>query len=123
MDPWFLTAAGLTLTTALIHLFAGGSEVARPLLASTDMGTVPRLTAYYCWHVTTLVLLVMAGGFAFVGFHPVETSLAVALTGLAAAFAALSLIMIATQRVGLLALPQWILFTAIFVPALLGLLS
>jgi len=123
MDPWFLFAAGLSLLTALIHLFAGGDEVARPLLGSTDLGTVPRLTAYYCWHVTTLVLLAMTGGFALVGFHPGETSLAIALTGLALGFAALSLVLIGVHRLGVLALPQWILFTAISVPSVVGLLT
>ncbi len=123
MDPWFLLAAGLTLITALIHLFAGGDDVAKPLLGSSELGTVPRLTAYYCWHVTTLVLLAMVGGFAFVGFHPAETSLAVALTGLALAFAVLSLVILCAHRLGLLALPQWILFAAISVPALIGLFN
>lgn len=123
MDPGFLLAAGLTLITALIHLFAGGDEVAKPLLGSADMGTVPRLTAYYCWHITSIILVAMAGGFAFVGFHPEETSLAVLLTGLTAAFAALSIVLVVVNRLGLLALPQWIFFTAISLAALFGLLT
>jgi len=123
MDPWFLTAASLGLVTALVHIIAGGQEVARPLLGSTDMGTVPRLTAYYCWHITSIVLVAMAGGFAWVGFHPSDPSLAILLTGLATAFAALSLVLVVVNRLGLLALPQWIFFAAISLPALFGLLT
>lgn len=122
MDIWFFAAGGVSALNALIHIFAGGKEVAKPLLSSTDLGTVPRLTAYFCWHITTIVLVAMAAGFLWLGYHPDDTSLAILLTGLAGAFALLSLGLVRVHRVGPLALPQWILFSAIALPGAAALL-
>lgn len=123
MDPWFLTAAGLSFLAALIHLIAGGKEVARPLLSSVDMGTIPRLTAYYCWHVTTIVLLAITASFAWLTFHPQETGLAVLSVFLVSSFTLLSVALVVQQKLSPWALPQWTVFLAISIPASIGLLT
>jgi hypothetical protein len=58
MTSWLVFSAGiLASATALFHLFAGGKDVARPLLASSiDEGL--KLTLYACWHLVSASLLI-----------------------------------------------------------------
>lgn len=118
MNSWFIAAAGASLATALVHIVAGGRFIARPLLASTDLREVPKYTQYYCWHIVSIVLLTMALGYAYCGFDPQASALAVVLTGLAAAFALWCALLIAWKRLSPIRMLQWMLFLPI---ALLGL--
>ena len=58
---YLILAAGiLSAIITLIHVFIGGPEVARPLLAADDLDKRPKYTAYYCWHLTSISLGVMS---------------------------------------------------------------
>ncbi len=117
MDPWLLSAAALSLFTAGVHLFAGGAAVARPLLASRELDPVVKYTAYYCWHLVSLVLVAMPIGFGVGAVREESRELAVLMTALAAAFGLLSVWLVVWTRLGKWRLPQWALFVPI---ALLG---
>lgn len=70
MDPYLLSAALAAFVTAAIHTFIGGPEIARPLLESGDVPTVPKYTHYACWHIVTLTLLAIGRAFLWVGYMP-----------------------------------------------------
>ena len=48
-----------------VHTFVGGIVVARPLLADTNLPRASKWLNYYCWHITTVTILALAGAFAF----------------------------------------------------------
>lgn len=120
MNPWLVAAASAAFVTFLIHTVVGGREIARPLLAARDLARIPRLTAYYCWHMVTLLLLAMALALAWAAGQA-NTALVVLVTLLAFGFAALSLFLVLRYRVRPWLLPQWSLFLVIGVLGSLGL--
>jgi hypothetical protein len=120
MNLWLAAAAAVAFATFLIHTVIGGREIARPLLAARDLARIPRLTAYYCWHMVTILLLGMSVSLAWAARHA-NTPLVVLMTALAFAFTALSLGLVAAYRVRPWYLPQWSLFAVIAVLAGLGL--
>lgn len=56
MNKPLLIAALLAAVTAAVHIFAGGPDVATPLLAST-IAEEPRLTLYAVWHMVSVALV------------------------------------------------------------------
>ena len=66
----FAAASGLALITFAVHSFVGGIYVVRPLLAVQGLSRASRWLNYYCWHMTTLTLLVMAAMFAYSAVEP-----------------------------------------------------
>ena len=120
MNIGLLVAAVLTLATWAIHTFLGGPAVARPLLES-EMEEVAKYTNYYCWHIVTLVLIVMAGGYGYAAFVPGGADVAVLLTLLSVGFTVWSLVLVAWSKRTALELPQWTLFLGISVAAVWGL--
>jgi hypothetical protein len=120
MDPWWTAAALMTLVTAGIHTFVGGAEIARPLLAATDLRTVPKLTSYYCWHLVTIVLFAMAAGFGWSALSADAREIGQACTLLSGAFGVWSLTLIVRSGVSPKILPQWALFLPILVVGAMG---
>lgn len=121
MNVWLLTAAALSLITCGLHVFVRGPVVARPLLASQDLRTVAKYTNYYCWHIVTLVLLLMSGSFvisAMTGGHDLAWLAFVQ----AIAFMLWSLALVARKRLDPVKVPQWALFLSIASSAVLGLI-
>lgn len=59
----FASAALVSFVWFLVHLFVGGKEVARPLLAS-DTDPLVLQTLYLCWHLTSVTIAIMAILFA-----------------------------------------------------------
>jgi hypothetical protein len=116
----FAAAAVLSLFTWAIHTFVGGPVVAGPLLTS-EMKPVPKLTNYYCWHLVTLVLLAMSGGYAYAAIRPGGRDVAVLLSIMAASFCIWSVLLFTWKKRKALELPQWILFLSITCAALWGL--
>jgi hypothetical protein len=121
MNPWLGAAAIAAFSTFLIHVLAGGRLIARPLLAARDLARVPRLTVYYCWHMVSLLLFGMAVALAW-SAHRTNPAQVVLAGTLAAAFAVLSLGLIAVHRVKPWLMPQWALFLLIAALSGLGLL-
>lgn len=112
MNAWMITAAVLSAFTAAVHFFAGGCEIARPLLASRELRAVPKFTNYYCWHMVTIILVVMSGAFTYSAMIGAR-DMAVLATLLALLFAVWSLAMIAWKRLNPMRFPQWALFLPI----------
>ena len=112
-DLWLLATGVVAGITMLIHIFAGGPSVARPLLAATDIDETAKLTNYYCWHLVTITLCAMTVAFCYAALIPREVALAVMWTAIAAAFALWSLMLIIWKRQKAFDLPQWTLFAAI----------
>ena len=89
MNPGFALAAVLSLITFGVHTFIGGRFAARPLLAATDFDRASRWLNYFTWHMVTVLLLFMAGGFWFAANQPDAVEVAVLLMLMAAAFSPL----------------------------------
>ncbi|MFZ5617974.1 MAG: hypothetical protein ACOZAA_11730 [Pseudomonadota bacterium] len=83
-------AAAAAFATFAVHTFVGGVYVARPLLADRTLPKASKWLNYYCWHVTTLVILAMCGAFAYAATRPGAADLAAAVTVLAFSFSGLS---------------------------------
>lgn len=43
-----------------LHVFMGGREVVAPLLAAQDLGKQVKYVQYYCWHLVSIALFLMA---------------------------------------------------------------
>lgn len=89
VNPGFATAAVLSLVTFAVHTFVGGRFAARPLLDAHDFHKASRWLNYFTWHMATVMLLVMAGGFAWAAFEPMAIAAAMILTLMAAVFSPL----------------------------------
>ncbi len=123
MTPLALfAAAALSTLWALVHLFIGGPEVAGPLRKARDLPEVARDTAYFCWHLVSVTLVLMAGLFlaAALGTRGAE-GLAMAGTALAAGFAALGLALPHLIGTDYRRLPQGWLFVPVIALGLWGL--
>ena len=88
-NPGFATAALLSLITFGIHTFIGGRFAARPLLEAHDFHKASRWLNYFTWHMVTVMLLFMAGGFGWAAFHRGAFDVAVLLMLMAASFSPL----------------------------------
>lgn len=107
---YFFLAGIAALATFGLHAFVGGRLFAAPLLATQSLPRVVRLTLYYCWHIVTVVIAAMSGGFFVLAVLPEHSALAIALAGLATALSILSLSIIAVHRVRPVRMPQWLFF-------------
>ena len=122
MNRSLVIAALLAALTAAIHIFAGGADVAAPLLASSIAGE-PKLTLYAVWHMAS-VALAMSAVAMFVGSFPRHAHAARYLvffvSALWCAFGLVFLSVIAVQPESgwLFKLPQWVLLLPV---GLLGL--
>ena len=111
---WFLAAALLSLATFAVHLFVGGTEAARPLLAAETVDEIARFTLYYAWHIVSITILAMALAFGLLALMPTrDRLLGWFVTGGAFAFAALDLFIIARFSLSAVTFGQWIAFALI----------
>ena len=120
--PVFLwLAAGMAGLTALVHTFAGGREVARPLLASDALPPASKWLNYYCWHITTVLIVFMAAGFALAAWQDSYRAMALFLAPLCAALSILSAFVAMKGGIGPLRLPSTSLFAGTALLAAAGL--
>ncbi len=84
------SAAIASAITFVVHTFIGGRVVARPLLADRSLPKAAKWLAYYCWHITTVLLFVMAAAYGWAAWSGEARELTIAITGLAALLGALS---------------------------------
>jgi len=117
-NPWFLAAAALA--TCVAHVFLGGRLFAAPLLAS-DLRSPVKHTNYFCWHLVTAALAVMAGAFFWAAFAAEGREAAIAGAALAAAFLAVNVIQNMSQRLSFSSHPQGAFFLVTVALAALGL--
>ncbi len=70
MTTFTWLAAATSLLTFCVHAFVGGRKAARPLLADQTMPLASKWLNYYCWHVTTVLLVFYVAGFSWLARHP-----------------------------------------------------
>ena len=90
MQIFLWIAAVLGFVTFLVHTFAGGKAVARPLLNNDTMPPASKWLNYYCWHITTIVIVFIAAGYAWVAGVGPNTELILFLSALTASLSLLS---------------------------------
>jgi len=120
MNGWFAAAAALSAFTCGLHVFMGGREAVRPLLAAGDLDRLAKFTNYYCWHLVTIAIGALAAAFAYSARQGAAPELALFATGIALLSASWSLGMIARFRLPPLQFGQWALFLPIGLMGLAG---
>ena len=99
MNEILLLASGVNLITFFVHWQIGGIYAARPLLAAKDITKASRWLNYFCWHIVTILMLIMTGELGLTAFDLVSTD-TIALVALIAG--SISLLSIAvTLRAGI----------------------
>jgi hypothetical protein len=123
MNLWLLAAGCAALLLDLVHIFLGGREIHRPMLAS-HWPEPAKAVWSVVWHAVTAVMAL--GGLALIAaaFLPSQAfALSVLPIGLflsvAGLFIGYGLIRLGTVRI----LPQWVAFLAISVLAVIGLMA
>lgn len=119
-NPWLLVASLAALATCLTHVLLGGRLFARPLLESGVRSPVKH-THYYCWHLVSVALALVAGALAWAAFAPEARAAAILAAALAGAFCAVNVAQNLMQRLSFARHPQGAFFAIITVCALLGL--
>jgi len=124
MTNWLILSSGvLAAVTAVIHVVAGGKDVARPLLKSS-MDDVVKLTLYACWHIVSVSLVLSSLALLASGVGLVNApSLVAFISTLWLLFGVVFVVVtlgVARPR-GLLRLPQWILLLPVGFLGLWGL--
>lgn len=117
MIAYSIASIGL-LPMIVAHLTAGEREVVRPLLASRELENEVICVLFLCWHLVTLVMLLVAAAYVGAAISSDWREFALAGTILMATVAAWSLIVVVWKRQRHRDMPQWIAFGVI---ALLGL--
>ncbi len=115
-------AGCLAALTAAIHVFAGGADVAAPLLASSLAGEA-KLTLYAVWHMASVALALSAGALwlgSLPGHAPAARYLVLFVSALWCAFGLVFIGVVVLQPEGgwWFRLPQWLLLLPV---GLLGL--
>ena len=113
----------LALVTFAVHTFVGGIYVVRPLLAVHGLSRASRWLNYYCWHMTTMTLLVMAAIFAYSAREPTARGFAVLFTAMALGFSLLCIAVAIKGGVQPWRFPATSLFAAVAAAGIWGLSS
>ena len=120
LNAGFAAASLLALLTFAVHTFVGGIYVVRPLLAVEGLSRASRWLNYYCWHMTTLTLLVMTAMFGWSAYEPTARGFGVLFTAMAAAFSVLCIAVALKGGVRPYRFPATSLFAAVAVAGLWG---
>lgn len=121
MNTFFLLAGIAALAVLATHVIVGGRLFVRPLLASEGLHRVTRLTLYYCWHLTTLLIAAIVVLYLYAAAVPERTMPAVVATALAAGASLLSLLIVALHRQRPWHMPQWLFFAIVTALGVVGL--
>lgn len=117
----YLLPAAISMVLFVFHLYVGGSEIVRPLLASREFPPDVKYVLYICWHIVTI----LAGAFvlAYVGaaIDPALRPYAIAATALAGAMTVLSFAVVVWKRQSHREMPQWIAFLLLTLSGVLAL--
>lgn len=118
-DILFLAAGGLSALWLVVHLFAGGPQIAKPLRETQELDSVARDTLYLCWHFTSVAIACMAGLFFWAAL---ADSLAFATAGsvLATGFAVIGISLVIKVGGNHMQLPQGWLFVPVAALGLVG---
>lgn len=117
---WLSAAAVLSLGTMAVHIFIGGPETVGPLLSSTELDSIPRATAYFCWHIVTITIGMMGAAFAMSALTGAPDAALIA-TVLAAGITVWNVTLIISHKLPWLGMGQWALFGPITALGVIGL--
>jgi hypothetical protein len=123
MNTYFAIAAVLSLFVTGLHFFLGGKRIARPLLDAKMLPDNVRCVQYFCWHITTLSLLLQAILFGIAASYPAEISLAIVATALAGSISVLGILIPSTLKIGYKTKPQGLLFVPVTALGWAGILA
>jgi len=110
---FFWAAAALSVVTFYVHTFIGGPRVAAPLLANKELPRASIWLNYYCWHITTILILALGGAFAYVALHINRPELAVFSTGFTGIVSILSAVVAIKGGINPFRFPSTSLFAGI----------
>lgn len=120
LNVLLLMAAAAAFATCLLHISVGGRLAARPLLAA-DLRSLVKHTHYYCWHLVSAALVLMAGALAWGAIDPRAREAAALGAALAIAFMAVNVAQNSVQRLSFKRHPQGLFFLVISALAVAGL--
>lgn len=123
MNAYFAIAAVFSMFVTGLHFFLGGKRIARPLLDTKTLPNDVRCVQYFCWHITTLSLLLQAILFGIAAGYPAEMSLAIVATAFAGSIAVLGISMPPVLKIGYKTMPQGWLFVPVTALGLAGILA
>lgn len=106
----FAVPALIAALIAMIHVVAGGREIAQPLLRQSALSPSVTLTHYYCWHMATISLAGLAGCYLYAAVSEDGRILATFATSIALAFCIWGLVLVLWRGQRHRDMPQWILF-------------
>jgi hypothetical protein len=121
-NPWLFVAFLAASAVCVTHVVLGGRLVARPLLAS-DLRPHAKFTAYYCWHLVSAALALMAAGLAWGAFAAEAREAAVGATALAGAFMGVNVAQNLTMRLSFARHPQGAFFLVVTALGIVGLVN
>jgi len=104
------SAALMCLITFGVHVFVGGVYVARPLLADRTLPKASKWLNYYCWHITSVLILFLGGAFAYSARTPGRPELAAFAAALTLTLAVLSALVAVKGHIHPLRFPSTSLF-------------
>jgi len=121
MNAWLLASGIAALLLDLVHIFPGGREIHRPMVASTLPEPIKVIWSSV-WHAVTAFLAIGGAALIAAAFLPDQ---AVALTvvpiALFLCFAGLFVIFGLSRLGSLFVLPHWVAFLGIAMLGLVGL--
>ncbi len=120
VNPWLFVASLAALAACVTHLLLGGRAFARPLLGS-DLRSPVKHTHYYCWHLVTAALALMAVAFAWAAAAPEAREAAMLGAAMAVAFLIVNVVQNIALRLSFAKHPQGGFFAIISALALMGL--
>src|SRR5215470_12742353 len=123
LNAGFATASLLALITFAVHTFVGGVYVVRPLLAVEGLSRASRWLNYYCWHMTTMTLVVMTAMFAYSAYEPTARGFGILFTAMALGFSLLCIAVAIKGGVRPRRFPATSLFAAVAAAGVWGLSS
>jgi len=122
MNIWFLSAAILAAMTTMLHIFAGGRFAARPLLDAQDLSSSPKYTNYFCWHIVTIALTMLAFGYGYAAQNEAGYDVALIATVMAGLVGVWNLFLIRQFRLKAKRHPQFVFFFSMAILGLAGLI-
>ena len=114
-------AAILYVATAAIHAFMGGPEINAPIQLS-DLHPLIRAISAVIWHALTVLFLIFGGALWWAARHE-NQALVVTILAVTLAFIALFLVIGIVLLGTFFAMLQWVIFGAIAVAMIWGLLQ
>ncbi|MEM1364454.1 MAG: hypothetical protein AAGH82_01765 [Pseudomonadota bacterium] len=114
MSPTLLnsTAALLSLAWAVVHLFVGGRDCAKPLREDVALEPEARHTMWMCWHMVTATLFILALLFALAVLTG-DPGIGLSATLVAAGLAIAGLMSVPALKTSFRVLPQGWLFVPV----------